>query len=293
MSNGVLDVAKRLDMRHNVCIRVIDEPTGDVVSEHFGHNAATNTLLNGIGHFLAGEGLMGQGEILSSWIPQYISLGTMGLYNQEEDEDGLPAGIGNHPGGTEEERFRDYLLTVPGYGSDGYDYNLMNNRAYAGLGPKFSDRAQLESVNCELISDSFPRSKITYRDVVPEYESEYPKTIDVVFSALISTGALAQFREEGKRYIFVTEVGLWSSPTWTESGENGMLAGYRICPPDEDNWDMSDPENRKILKQNIIKIGTNQVAQVIWKIQLGGLEQLGGIDKLYPQEGYMKWKVYI
>ena len=172
----------------------------------------------------------------------------------------------------------------------------MNAREYAGLGPKFADREYESAVECELISDSFPRSKITYRDIIPEYRAEIPKTIDVVYSAMISTGALAKFRDPGKGYIFITEAGLWSSPTWANTGENGLLAGYRICPPDQDNWDMSKVANRQILKQNIIKIGTNQIAQVIWKIQVGALEQLGGINQLYPQapnEGYMRWHVKV
>lgn len=292
MSQGVLEIAKSLGVRYNVSIRVIDEPTGRIVSEHVGHNAATNTLLTGIGHFLMGEGSVTGGELVREWVPQFISLGTMGMNSQEEDEEGLPTGVGNIQG-TEEEKFVDYLLHTPGYGSDGYDSSLMNGREYAGLGPAFADRKGESTVECELISESYPRARITYREVVPEYQSEYPKTIDVVFSAMISTGALAQFREPGKDYIFVSEVGLWSAPTWKGTGDNGLLAGYRICPPDEDNWDMSKEDNRRILKENIIKIGTNQIAQVIWKIQLGGLEQLGGIDKLYPQEGYMKWKVRI
>ena len=111
--------------------------------------------------------------------------------------------------------------------------------------------------------------------------------------ALISTGALAQFREPDKDYIFITEAGLWSSNAWIGTGDNGLLAGYRICPPDQENWDMSDPENRKILKQNIIRIGVNQIAQIVWKIQIGGLEQLGGIDALYPQDGFLSWKVIV
>ena len=289
---SVMEVAKRLDMKHNVCIRVIDEPTHQVVSEHIGHNAATNSLLTGIGHHLMGEALSTQGEILSSWIPQYISLGTMGMSTQDIDSDGLPTGIGDIVG-TEEERFIDYLEKTPGFGSDGYDRGLMNGREYAGLGPMFADRASEHSVGCELISESFPRARISYRNIVPEYESEFPKTIDVVFSAYISTGALAQFREKGKNYIFITEVGLWSTPTWVGEGDNGLLAGYRICPSDQENWDMSKPENRQLLKQSIIRIGTNQVAQVIWKIQLGGIDQLGGLSAIYPQEGYMKWHVLI
>lgn len=292
MSKLITEAAKRIDMRHNVCIKVIDEATGRVVSEHEGHNAATNSLLTGIGHYLAGEGVLGQGEILSNWVPQYISLGTMGLVNQEEDDDGLPDGIGV-VSGTEESRFIDYMIKCPGYGSDGYDTNLMNNRQYEGLGPVFANRPDSDhAVNCELITDSFKRATISFRDVVPEYESEYPQTIDVVFSALVSTGALAQFREPGKDYIFITEVGLWSRPDWVDGGDNGLLAGYRIVPPDEKHWDMTDPDNRRVLKENIIKVKTNQIVQVIWKIQLGGIEQLGGIDKLYPAaSAKMKWKV--
>ena len=80
MSNGALQAAKNLGIKYNVSIRVIDEPTGRVVSEHVGHNAATNTLLTGIAHYLAGESLTGQvSSIMHQWIPQYISLGTMGL----------------------------------------------------------------------------------------------------------------------------------------------------------------------------------------------------------------------
>lgn len=292
MSKGVLEISKSLGVKHNVCIRVINEVTGKVVSEHNGHNAATNTLLNGIGQYLLGGAVTGGGQLLDMWIPQYISLGTMGLFNQEEDDDGLPAGIGDTDEGTEEERFIDYLLHVPGFGSDGYDRSLMNDRKYAGLGPMFADRESESSVACELISPSFPRAKISFRQCVPESRSEYPETIDVVFSAMVSTGALAQFREPGKNYIFVSEVGLWSKPTWVGEGNNGLLAGYRMCPNDSENWDMSDENNRKILKKSIIRIGVNEVAQIIWKIQLGAINQLGGIDALYPQHGHMQWHIY-
>lgn len=299
----VINIAKNLGINHNVCIRVIDEITGKTVSEHVGHNAATSTLLNGLGHFLMGEALAGGSVILADWIPQYISLGTMGLRNQEEDEDGLPAGVGDGPYSPDQqaELFTDYMEKTPGFGSDGYDKSLANGRDYPGLGYKFEDRPdQTKTVECELVSATFPRSKITYRQCLPESRSESPKTIDVIFSALISTGALKQFREPGRDYIFISEVGLWSyqkneievptpedpHPPWTL---NGLLAGYRLCPPDSANWDMTDENNRKILKQNILRVGLNQVVQVIWKIQLGAVEQVGGSSG----SGDPKWYIFI
>lgn len=289
--NSITSTAKRIDMRHNVSIRIYDEATGTVISEHTGHNAATNSLLTGIAHYLTGDGVLNQGEILTTWVPQYISLGTMGLINQDEDELGLPAGIGNI-NGTEEERFSDYMIKCPGFGADGYDNTINNNRPYFGLGPTFDNRSTESCINCELITSTFPRSTITFRDIVPEYQAEYPETIDVIFSAFISTGALSRFREPGKDYVFITEVGLWSRSDWVDGGDNGLLAGYRICPPDEANWDMSKPENRDILKRNIIKVGPNQVAQVIWKIQLGGIDQLKGSATSDTSEQRLRWKLW-
>ena len=402
MLDSIKASAKNLRTEHNVSIRVLDSKSGKVISSHIGHNAATNSLLVGIAHYLTGDGVLNQGyHMLNYYIPKYISLGTMGLINQDEDENGLPAGIGVSEG-SEEDRFVDYLLQVPGYGADGYDPNLNNNREYFGLGPVFADRDTSKivtetiqlgdinldgvvnnadilmfadylagnvkltdkqllaadvnqdgeincsdlalitqcvsgeitlgtveyrpsiapTINCELISDSFPRVQISYRDIVPETESEIPQTIDVIFSAMISTGALAQFREPGKDYIFITEAGLWSKKDWESRGDNGLLAGYRIAPPNKQNWAMTaesvsddyaitylkdqgidnpteeqiqsiKPEiaqnNRQILKQNIIRVGPNQVVQVIWKIQLGGLEQLGGLSDLYPSGSVLRW----
>jgi len=269
---------KNLGIQQNVTIKVIDQFTGKVVQEHEGHNTATNSMLTGIAHYLIGDGVLNQGyHMLNTYVPKYISLGTMGLYSQEEDDNGLPLGIGVASDVDEETNFTTYMNERPGYGADGYDPNENNNRVYMGLGPKFIDRADTSvTVNCELISDTFPRTQISYRDIVPETEAELPKTVDVVFSALISTGALAQFREEDKDYIFITEAGLWSSPNWIDSGDNGLLAAYRLAPSNEDNWDMTDPTNRDILKQNILRVGVNQIVQVVWKLQLGSIDQFGG-----------------
>ena len=481
----IREVGKNLGIRHNVSFRVIDSRTGKVVSTHKGHNAATNSLLVGIGHYLKGDGVLNQGwSMLSAYVPRYISLGTMGLLNQEEDENGLPAGIGERSyvghvygeltdsqlesigkrlaNSSEDEtedaelvpvdgrslisdedaellRYIDYLTHAPGFGADGYDPNLNNGRKLEGLGPMFADRAYAsenlddllankisykktngvyygsthvnhmfkngslqpaelvfqcslgvwisddesdatstsghwseadqdkyvltvknipqndddivlsgryvsdgvriylyppdgglpatvqarwdifessgdswwrivnpgsfeiqpnrkcpaKTINCELISPSFPRAQISFRDVVPEMEAEFPKTIDVIFSAMISTGALAQFREPGKDYVFITEAGLWAQRDWISGGDNGLLAGYRIAPQNNENWDMSVPENRRILKDQIIKVKKNQVVQVIWKIQLGGIDQFEGIESLYPSYNRMKWEEWV
>lgn len=298
--------AKDLGVKYNVTFRILDAATGKLVSEHIGHNQATNSMLTGIAHYLKGDGILNQAtHMLSRHIPRYISLGTMGLISQEEEviavptetgeidyiNTGLPAGIGDklyeNDGKTvrsEADRFQAYINTMPGYGADGYDSNRNNGRNKMGLGPVFAKRDSAntenpQTVECELISETFPRAAITYREIVPETHAELPETIDIIYSAMISTGALAQFREPGKDYVFITEAGLWSSDVWTAGASNGLLAGYRIAPPDEKNWDMTKEENRELLKRNIIKVRKNQVVQVIWKIQIGSHRQLIGKDK--------------
>lgn len=278
---GALSIARNMGMQHNVTIRVVDRATGITVGEHVGHNQATNSMLVGIGRYLLGDGVLNQGvAMLSNYVPKYISLGTMGLYSQESDALGLPAGIGVSSTDVygnpidEETRFSAYMQQRPGYGADGYDPNQNNGRSHLGLGPMFSGAA----TNCELISTTFPRSQISFRDVIPETESELPGTIDIVYSAMISTGALAQFRgtnSDGSKmgHVFITEVGLWSKQNWSDSSSNGLLAGYRIAPPNRINWDMSVAENRDILKHQIIRVGVNQIVQVIWKIQIGSVDK--------------------
>ena len=317
---SILKFAKNLGIRHNVSLRVIDTLSGETIQEHSGHNAATNSLLTGIAHYLIGDGVLNQGyQMLSAYIPKYISLGTMGLINQSQDDAGLPSGIGetsylkltyndlslsqlkllNKSASSsrisvEDDdilRCVDYMTHTPGYGADGYSNVYNNNRSKFGLGSVYSSA---EPIKCELISSSFPRSKISFRDVVPESESEISETIDVVYSAMISTGALAQFRDSDNDYIFITEAGLWSDKDYSDSGVNGLLAGYRLAPPNQENWDMADPKtgsnNRELLKRSILKAGRNQVVQVIWKIQLGSVQQLTGMHRLYPEEDTkLKW----
>ena len=326
--SDVLSAARQLRIDHNVCIRVIDEKTGAIVSEHTGHNAATNTMLIGIGKYLIGNSTTGQGwDAMRQYIPRYISLGTMGLRNQLEDYLGLPDGIGEL-GTTDFELYSNYMSCCPGYGADGYDGNENNGRIEFGLGLpytsydteykykygdtvmykgkmykcKVTNTSELpgldaaswelyrdEIVNYELITPNFPRTQISFKDVVPEMEAELPETVDVVFSAMISTGALAQFRGD-RDYIFISEVGLWSNRFWRDGASNGLLAGYRIIPPNKENWDMRDPENRKILQRNILKVGRNQVVQVIWKIQLGSLKQFQKDNEyIYYEDRYLKW----
>jgi hypothetical protein len=207
----------------------------------------------------------------------------MGLLNQDQTENGLPAGIGVTPqqeGESDEDfevrRYKEYMEQLPGYGADGYSSAQNNGREYFGLGPMFS----VSAVKCELITPAYPRAPITYRAVLPEAESELPETMDIIFSAYISTGSLAKFRGNND-YLFITEVGMWGSRTYKNTDENGLLAAYRIVPPNSENYDMENPANRSILQQNILRVGRNQIVQVIWKIQLGSVEQFGGYVEAY------------
>jgi hypothetical protein len=160
-----LEIAKRLDLKQNVTIRVIEEATNKVVCEHVGHNAATNSLLTGIAHYLLGDGTLNQGsDMLTTWVPQYISLGTMGLTSQDSEtyfddelemEVTVPAGIGvtlpAPDSATDEEkslnaklRFTEYLNQCPGFGADGYDINTNNDREYFGLGLPYDERPTMQ-----------------------------------------------------------------------------------------------------------------------------------------------------
>ena len=286
---NALDAVKEIPIRHNVSIKVIDSFTGKVVQEHTGHNNATNSMITGVGHYLIGDGVLNQGSaMLSMYVPKYISLGTMGLSSQEEDANGLPAGVGTE-GTTEAQKFSNYMKQHPGFGADGYDENDNNDRTAFGLGPAFDDTDRSDygkTIGCELISASFPRAQISYREVVPAAESELPRNIDIIYSAMISTGALKQFREPGKDYIFITEAGLWADREFEgdSNGGLGMLAGYRIIPPNIVNWNMNVEDNRRVLKENILKVGLNQVVQVIWKIQIGSIDELSRADRTGDQD---------
>lgn len=317
---------------------------------------ATNTMIEGVGHYLAGEGVLRQGySMLSRYVPQYISLGTMGLKDQEENEDHLPTGItGSNTSETDiDQRYADYMNERPGYGSDGYSVEYNNDRPYMGLGPAWTSFSETRSYHTgdivyykgkaykatedliinpetgnynvwqldkfepltdksqpycwELITPTYPRQEISFRDVVPEYEAEEPKTVDVIFSAMIPTGVFDEFRDLQKDYVFITEAGLWCTQEFDEKNMGqGLVAGYRIVPPEVKNWYMSredvpeltaityliengyyDPfdeipeediiwakgvistQNRLVLQQNVLRVKRDQVVQVIWKIQIG------------------------
>ena len=352
-----LEKLQPISISHNVAINVVDERTGTLISHHEGHNAATNSMLVGVGKYLAGDGVFNQGkDMLRNYVPQYISLGTLGLSTQDQDSNGLPTGIGPQ-GGTDAERFTAYMVANPGYGADGYSAQLNNGREVFGLGLPYtdyltthtyypgdkcmrngveytcvvttsgnwipdawtSDDARQPAFQGELITPTFPRAKISFREVVPERYSELPETIDVIYSAMISTGALRQFRFGDNDYIFISEAGLWSRPNWEDNGANGLIAGYRIAPPDRVHWGMSpdtvteealewfrrfDPHppaseaaareyiattNRQLLRRSIIRVGPNQVVQVVWKIQLGSIEQFGGLSEFYQQYYTLYW----
>lgn len=349
-----MNASQRFRIKHNVTLRVLDGVTGKLVREHTGHNTATNTLIEGVGHYLAGEGVLRQGySMLARFVPRYISLGTMGLVNQNEDANGLPTGIsGKTTSSDEATKFQTYVDQRPGYGTDGYSASYNNGRPYYGLGVAYTTFSVEQSYHTndivyyngqaykatknmiarpeegiynywdaatgwtrvpasdpsayELISPDFPRQEISFRDVVPEYDSSKEKTVEVVFSAMISAGALDTFRDTGKNYIFITEAGLWSEKEYQKNGVgvNGLVAGYRMLPPSESNWYMTPAnvpdnyaesycddhgwshttanmnaartaiaaENRQLLKQEVLRVEKDQVVQVIWKIEIGNVE---------------------
>ena len=274
---SILSEAKNLGIKQNVYIRVIDKDTKKVVKQHIGHNSATNTLIYGIAKYLAGYGTLNQAQdFLVENIPHYMSLGTMGLYSQESDSDGLPLDIGgDHTEETKDVRYKRYMTQVPGFSADGYSVDYNNGRQYFGLGPQFVDRPdQNKTVDCELIADSFPRTKITYREIVPSTYST-GKTVDVIYSAMLSTGALKEFRQD-KDYIFITEAGLWSNKTYINGADNGLLAGYRIAPTGfSSETDFTDVDNQTKLESSILRVGLNQVVQIIWKLEIGSIDDFG------------------
>ena len=96
--------SKDLGVKYNVTFKVLDAATGELVSEHIGHNQATNSMLTGIAHYLKGDGILNQAtHMLSKHIPRYISLGTMGLFSQDEEViaetgDGAPVWLGEGEG---------------------------------------------------------------------------------------------------------------------------------------------------------------------------------------------------
>lgn len=355
-----MDISKNLRVENNVTLRVIDKATGKLIQEHEGHNTATNSLIEGIARYLSGAGVLNQGQFrLNEFVPKYISLGTMGLINQDEDENGLPVGISGHEyTSSTAVNYQNYINESPGYGSDGYSSDYNNNRIYYGLGPAYtsfsptnsykkgeivyykglayeasedmlvypesgtynfwnSDKwfllPEFQQSGCwELITPECPRTSISFRDIVPEYEAEVPKTIDVVFSAMISTDTFAQFRDSDKDYMFISEAGLWSDQDYVpdSSARNGLVAGYRLAPADAinrymdentipdsvaiiylENQGISDPtpeqiseaksimasENQQMLREEILRVERNQVVQVVWKMQLGNLRNALGI----------------
>ena len=369
-----MDVSKNLRIEHNVTLRVLDKSTMKLIKEVEGHNSATNTLIEGIGQYLAGASVLRQGFTrLSRYIPQYISLGTMGLHDQGEDSDSLPTGLSGHEyTGNPDIDLENYVYERPGYGADGYSEGYNNKRPYFGLGPAYTSFSPTQSYRkddivyynglayvatedmfinpdtgtynywnsdlwvqaplskqptCwELITPSYPRTEISFRDVVPESEAEIPETVDVVFSAMIPTDNFVQFIDSDKDYIFITEAGLWSvrdldGSTGSSNVSNNLVAGYRLMPsdplhqfmnpatiPDEASIEYlyqkgnKNPtasqieqgkislasENQQLLKSQVLRVERNQVVQVIWKMQLGNLTNAFGIGSDKLPEGLIK-----
>jgi len=279
MFNDITKISKKLGVRDNVCLRVVDLRTKKVVQEFIGHNTATSTILSGIVHFLAGDGILNQARFtLKDYIPQYMSLGTMGLCSQGYDADGLPTGIGNRDDPDDSgkiEAIKNYLSHIPGFGADGINPDYNNNRTAFGLGDPYTS-SNLEG---ELISDSVLRVPITFRNIIPETDTEYPKSMDLILGGLVSANDLSSFMGEND-YLFISEAGLWNNQFDDgDSENNGLLAAYRISPiaSYENYTEYTDEELLSLyeeLKTKILRVNSDQVVEIIWKIQLGCIEDL-------------------
>jgi hypothetical protein len=127
-------------------------------------------------------------------------------------------------------------------GNNEYKLLLTDGASYQGRIAVIYTIDSADATNCELVKAKIEngsivpltlRSKISYRSLVPEFQSEVPNTLDVIYSAMVSTGALKDYRGDND-YVYITEAGLWSNSTYTDSGDNGLLAGYRLMPSDEE-----------------------------------------------------------
>jgi hypothetical protein len=169
-------------------------------------------------------------------------------------------------------------------------------------------------LECELVTHQFNRAKIQARRAFYPLSrtdgmntAETIRSIDVVYTALISLGALQAFRGNND-YIFITECGLWGNRWNGEKYPNSslippllrnrykapadMLAGYRAFPAEwspqdltDNMWDTSFAGNQVLvtaaqryrrrmrqLQRSIPRVGKGQVVQVEWKIQLLALD---------------------
>lgn len=344
--SDITNISKKLGIYDNVYLRVVDIRTKEVVQQVKGHNAATSTILSGIAHFLCGDGTLNQAKFtLDDYVPQYMSLGTMGLCSQVADQTtGLPIGIGNKNNPSSDadktEAIKDYMNHLPGFGADGYSNAYNNNREYFGLGLPYAfmvgdvnndnivnqedidallqylanpqghkinenaadvngdgkinakDIRELQNMlNAnppqtppyrpgELISKSFPRIPITYRSIIPETDTEAPKSMDLILGGMVTTNALESFMGD-KDYIFVTEAGLWNNKYSNgNSVSNGLLAGYRIFPQTINQIDLDSASDTTVARyypdfqKSILRVNKDQVVQIVWKIQLGSIEDI-------------------
>lgn len=267
------EIKQMLSSGSNVLLSVIDSRSGNVLRTHAGHNAATNTFIYSCAQRFISDN--------TEWAPRYISLGTMGLLNQQQTDNHTPSGIGTYLDTSDTDvvaRYKHYIDQRPGYGADGYNSSMNNDRQYIGLGPSYTGSA----INCELVADVssatlnfvHKRSPIISVRVVPEYESSSSESVDVYLTAMISDSALKTMMGD-LDYIFITECGLWSTDKVvsasgdyapSDSFTNGLLAAYRIMPPGITSSDMDNAESRTLLENEILRVEQGQIVQVVWKI---------------------------
>jgi hypothetical protein len=261
---------------NNVTIKVIDEATGMVVQKHSGQNSVTTTLLEGIAHYLQGYGLDHQGALLKDHIPQFISLGTMGLrgYNAQlfELDDSrvdelntlhFPADVptrkqvprlssihgGEFTGNVPD---RNYFTHAPGFDADiraeAVMYNLDNNeRRVSGIGHPYA----------QIVEDFVEGYEFVEPTVLPHGAGSTTLYVEVESSTQFRVGDEINWRtpngQVGNPVNFITAIDHEAKELWIQNRIGEILpAGTAlfVTTNGRENYRRIDDNNKENLCGN-------------------------------------------